>query len=295
MLTEQQNPRSMNIDRRSTLEILEIINDEDATVATAVRKVLPAIAQAVDVIAARFQQGGRLIYVGAGTSGRLGVLDAVECVPTFSAPPEMVQGLIAGGTGALIRAVEGAEDDKDGGWRDLMALDVNARDAVVGIAASGNTPYVVGALQCANEIGAATIGVTCNSPASVLDTAEIAIPVLVGPEVITGSTRLKAGTAQKMVLNMLSTASMIRLGKVYGNLMVDVMVTNRKLAERARRIVCQVADVAYEEADHFLTLTGNEVKPAIVMALLGVDATEARALLANAQGRLSAVIPEQAG
>lgn len=293
MLTEQQNPRSMNIDRRTTLEIVEIINGEDATVAPAVGKVLPVIAQAVDVIVARFRQGGRLIYVGAGTSGRLGVLDAVECVPTFSAPPEMVQGLIAGGTGALIQAVEGAEDDSDAGRRDLMGLGLTARDTVVGIAASGNTPYVVGALAYANDIGAATIGVTCNSPAAVLETAHIAIPVLVGPEVITGSTRLKAGTAQKMVLNMLSTASMIRLGKVYGNLMVDVMVTNRKLADRARRIVCQVTDIAYEEADRLLSETGNEVKPAIVMALLGVDAAEARAMLANAEGRLSDVLPEQ--
>lgn len=294
MLTEQQNPRSQDIDRRSTLEMLEIMNDEDATVASAVRKVLPAIAQAVDVIAARFKDGGRLIYVGAGTSGRLGVLDAVECVPTFSASPEMVQGLIAGGSRALVHSVEGAEDDAEAGSRELAALDLTAHDTVVGIAASGNTPYVVAALRYANDVGAATVGVTCNSPAAVLDTAQIAIPVLVGPEVLTGSTRLKAGTAQKMVLNMLSTASMIRLGKVYGNLMVDVMVTNRKLADRARRIVCAVADIPYEEAGRLLALSDNAVKPAIVMALLGVDAAEARLLLKNAEGRLSAVIPEQA-
>ena len=293
MLTEQQNPRSMHIDRHSTLEILQIMNDEDATVATAVRKVLPAIAQAVDVITARFRQGGRLIYAGAGTSGRLGVLDAVECVPTFSVPPTMVQGVIAGGEGALIHAVEGAEDDRVQGGHDLQALELTAQDTVVGIAASGNTPYVVGALEYANEIGAATVGVTCNSPAAVLDTAQIAIPVLVGPEVLTGSTRLKAGTAQKLVLNMLSTASMIRLGKVYGNLMVDVMVTNQKLAQRAQRIVCKVTDVAPEEAQRLLAVTGNRVKPAIVMALLGVDLEEADALLVRAEGRLGGVLPAQ--
>jgi len=291
MLTEQQNPRSMDIDRRSTLEILEIMNDEDATVAGAVRRVLPAIAQAVDVITARLQQGGRLFYVGAGTSGRLGVLDAAECVPTFSVPPELVQGVIAGGNRALIEAVEGAEDDRDAGRRDLLARDLNARDAVVGIAASGNTPYVIGALEGANEIGAATIALTCNSPALMLDTAQIAIPVLTGPEVITGSTRLKAGTAQKMVLNMLSTATMIRLGKVYGNLMVDVKVTNRKLAGRARRIVSQVTGVGEDEAAALLAQADNQVKVAILIGLLGIPAEEARARLAAADGRLSAVIP----
>ncbi|GAB4575631.1 MAG: N-acetylmuramic acid 6-phosphate etherase [Anaerolineae bacterium] len=291
MLTETPNPRSKDIDRRSTLEILEIMNAEDATVAHAVRRVLPAIAQAVDVITNRFRQGGRLFYVGAGTSGRLGVLDAVECVPTFSVPPDMVQGIIAGGERALVQAVEGAEDDAEAGRRDLLARGVSARDVVVGIAASGNTPYVVGALRCANEIGAATVGITCNSPAAVLDTAQIPIPVLVGPEIIAGSTRLKAGTAQKMVLNMLSTASMIRLGKVYGNLMVDVMVTNRKLAERARRIVREITGVSEDEAARLLAETDNRVKPAIVMALLGVDAEEARSLLEAAEGRLGAVIP----
>ncbi len=295
MLTEQRNPRSMDIDRSSTLEMLQIMNDEDARVAPAVREALPAIARAVDAITACFRQGGRLIYVGAGTSGRLGVLDAAECRPTFSAPPGMVIGLIAGGNRALIDAIEGAEDDRDAGGRDLLALDLTARDAVVGIAASGNTPYVVGALECANAIGAVTIGVACNSPAAVLETAQIAIPVLVGPEVITGSTRLKAGTAQKLVLNMLSTASMIQLGKVYSNLMVDVTVTNRKLAERARRIVSAVTDVSPEDAGRLLEATGNRVKPAIVMALLGVDAIAAETLLDQAAGRLSAVIPEERG
>lgn len=291
MLTEQQNPRSMDIDRRSTLEILQIMNDEDTTVAMAVRRVLPAIAQAVDVITARLQQGGRLFYVGAGTSGRLGVLDAAECVPTFSVPPEMVQGVIAGGQRALVEAVEGAEDDREAGRADLLARGLGARDAVVGIAASGNTPYVLEALEYANEIGAATIALTCNSPALMLDTAQIAIPVLTGPEVITGSTRLKAGTAQKMVLNMLSTATMIRLGKVYGNLMVDVKVTNQKLARRARRIVSQVTGVSEEEAAALLARADNQVKVAILIGLLGLSPEEARARLVAADGRLSAIIP----
>ncbi len=290
MLTEQQNPRSMDLDRRSTLEILEIMNDEDATVAGAVRRVLPAIAQAVDVIAARLRDGGRLIYAGAGTSGRLGVLDAAECVPTFGVPPTLVQGVIAGGSPALVNPAEGAEDDRAAGRRDLQALSLSAGDAVVGIAASGNTPYVVAALEYANEIGAATVGVTCNSPAAVLDTAQIAIPVLTGPEVLTGSTRLKAGTAQKMVLNMLSTASMVRLGKVYGNLMVDVQVTNVKLAGRARRIVAQVAEISEDEAGRLLEATDNRVKPAIVMALLGISLEEATGLLDRAGGHLSGVL-----
>ncbi|MBN2469264.1 MAG: N-acetylmuramic acid 6-phosphate etherase [Anaerolineae bacterium] len=295
MLTEQQNPRSQELDRRSTLEILEIMNNEDASVAGAVRRVLPAIAQAVDVIAARLRDGGRLIYMGAGTSGRLGILDAVECVPTFDVPPTLVQGVIAGGVSALIRAAEGAEDDCEAGRDDLAALGLSEKDAVVGIAASGNTPYVVAGLEYANEIGAATVGVTCNSPAAVLDTAQIAIPVLVGPEVLTGSTRLKAGTAQKMVLNMISTAAMIRLGKVYGNLMVDVQVTNNKLADRARRIVAQVAEISADEAGRLLAITANRVKPAIVMALLDVTLEEADALLAQADGHLSGVLPPRAG
>ncbi len=293
MLTEQPNLRSTNIDRGSTLEILEIMSDEDATVAKAVRRVLPAIAQAIDVITARLQEGGRLFYVGAGTSGRLGVLDAAECVPTFGTPPEMVQGVIAGGQRALVEAVEGAEDDRDAGRRDLLARSLHARDAVVGIAASGNTPYVIGALEYANAVGAATIALTCNSPALMLDTAQIAIPVLTGPEVITGSTRLKAGTAQKMVLNMISTATMIRLGKVYGNLMVDVKVTNQKLARRARRIVSQVTGTSEDEAAILLAQAGNQVKVAILIGLLGISTEEAQARLAAAGGRLSVIIPRR--
>ncbi len=295
MLTETPNPRSANIDRLSTLEMLQVINDEDATVAQVVRRALPVIAQAVDVITERLRQGGRLLYVGAGTSGRLGVLDAVECVPTFGISPQMVQGVLAGGDLALTHSIEGAEDEHDTGFRAMIDLAVNARDAVVGIAASGRTPYVIGALKSAHERGAATIAISCNEPAPMLEMADIPIAAVVGPEVIAGSTRLKAGTAQKLILNMLSTASMIRLGKVYGNLMVDVKVTNQKLAQRARGIVSQVAGVSSEEAARLLEQTHNEVKPAIVVALLGVTPDEARARLRAANGMLRDVIGDYAG
>lgn len=292
MLTEQRNPRTTEIDRLSTLEILQVMNAEDATVPTAVAQALPAIAQAVEMIVERLRNGGRLIYMGAGTSGRLGILDAVECVPTFSTPPELVQGIIAGGAGAIIHSVEGAEDSREQGRADLLALNPTAQDVVVGIAASGRTPYVVSALETAQEIGAGTVGIACNSPAAVLDAAEIKIAALVGPEVVTGSTRLKAGTAQKLILNMISTASMIRLGKVYGNLMVDVRVSNQKLAERARRIIREVTGVSEDEAMSLLEQANNEVKTAIVMALLGVDATSARTQLAANQGVLREVIDQ---
>jgi N-acetylmuramic acid 6-phosphate etherase len=295
MLTEQPNPRSAHIDQLSTLEMLQVISDEDATVALAVRRVLPAIAQAVDTITEHLRQGGRLLYVGAGTSGRLGVLDAAECVPTFSTAPEMVQGILAGGEAALTGSVEGAEDDRDAGYRKMTDLEVNARDVVVGIAASGRTPYVIGALTAANERGAATIAIACNEPAPILDLAQIPIAAVVGPEIIAGSTRLKAGTAQKLILNMLSTASMVRLGKVYGNLMVDVKVTNQKLAQRARRIVSQVTGVSDDDAARLLEQTHDEVKPAIVMALLGVSQDEARARLEAASGMLRAVIGDRFG
>jgi len=290
MLTEQPNPRSAHIDQLSTLEMLRVMSDEDATVALAVRQALPAIARAVDTITEHLRQGGRLLYVGAGTSGRLGVLDAAECVPTFSTPPETVQGILAGGQAALTGPIEGAEDNHDAGYRKMTDLEVNARDVVVGIAASGRTPYVIGALTAANERAAATVAIACNEPAPILDLAQIPIAAVVGPEVIAGSTRLKAGTAQKMILNMLSTASMIRLGKVYGNLMVDVKVTNQKLAQRARGIVSQVTGVSDEDAARLLEQTHNEVKPAIVMALLGVTPDEAHARLKAAGGMLRAVI-----
>lgn len=290
MLTEKPNPRTATIDQLSTLEMLEVINDEDATVAGAVRRALPDIARAVDVIAAHLRQGGRLLYVGAGTSGRLGVLDAVECVPTFGTDPDVVQGIVAGGLDAITHSIEGAEDDEDAGYHDMLARGVGARDVVVGIAASGTTPYVIGALNAGNALGAATVAVVCNQPAPMLDIAHISIAVVVGPEVIAGSTRLKSGTAQKMVLNMLSTGSMIRLGKVYGNLMIDVKVTNQKLAQRARRIVTQVTGISEDEAARLLVQTHNEAKPAIVMALLGVSAAEARARLDAANGMLRDVI-----
>ena len=290
MLTEKPNPRSTHIDRFSTLEILRIINDEDAAVASAVRRVLPAIARAVDAITDHLRQGGRLLYVGAGTSGRLGVLDAAECVPTFGISPEMVQGILAGGHAALTLPVEGAEDDHDAGYDKLIELGVNARDVVVGIAASGRTPYVIGALQAANEHGAVTVSVVCNEPAPLLDMAQIPIAAVVGPEVIAGSTRMKAGTAQKMILNMLSTGSMIQLGKVYGNLMVDIKITNQKLAQRARGIVSQVTGISDEDAARLLEQTHNQVKPAIVMALLDVTPDEARARLDATGGMLRAVI-----
>lgn len=290
MLTEESNPRTTGLDRFSTLEIVTAMNDEDATVTAAVREALHAIAQAVDAIAERLRAGGRLIYVGAGTSGRLGVLDAVECVPTFSVDPGLIIGVIAGGDPALTQAIEGAEDSAEDGQRDLRAVGVSAQDAVVGIAASGRTPYVLGALDYADTLGALTVAVSCNDPAPMLDHAQIAIPVVVGPEVLAGSTRLKAGTAQKMVLNMISTAVMVRFGKVYSNLMVDVKVTNQKLAERARRIVSRIAGVDDAEAARLLSLTANEVKPAIVVARRGVSPDEARALLQAADGVLRAVI-----
>jgi len=293
MLTETPNPRTANIDRLSTLDMLEVINDEDATIAAVIRHILPDIARAVDAITTHLRGGGRLLYVGAGTSGRLGVLDAVECGPTFSTPPDMVQGIIAGGNAALTVSVEGAEDDHDAGYAIIAELKVNAQDVVVGIAASGRTPYVIGAIQAANEAGAATVAVTCNRPAPMLELAQYPIAAVVGPEIIAGSTRLKAGTAQKMILNMLSTASMIQLGKVYGNLMVDVKVTNQKLAKRAQGIVMKVAHISEPEAIHLLEQTQNEVKAAIVMARLDVTADEARAQLAEAGGMLRRVLGDE--
>ncbi len=290
MLTEQINPRSANLDQLSPLEIVQLMNAEDATVAAAVQAALPAIAEAVAAIAARLAAGGRLIYVGAGTSGRLGVLDAAECVPTFSVDADTVQSVIAGGRSALIEAAEGAEDDRAAGRADLLALGLTAQDAVVGVAASGRTPYVVAALAAAAEVDALTVGVVCSTPAPVLDAAQIRIAALTGPEVLTGSTRLKAGTAQKMILNMLSTGAMVLLGKTYGNLMVDVKVTNEKLAARAQRIVAQVAQVDEGTAAALLAQTDCAVKPAIVMARRGVDAAEAARLLAAAGGFLRRVL-----
>lgn len=290
MLTESRNPRSTNIDSFATSELLAVMNEEDARVAQVIRNALPDITLAVDLIADRIQSGGRLIYIGAGTSGRLGVLDAVECVPTFGTPPELVIGIIAGGPTALMNAVEGAEDRAEEGKRDLQAVSLSEHDVVVGIAASGRTPYVLGAVDYAHEVGASTIGIACNDPSSLLEKTRIRIGLPVGPEIITGSTRLKAGTAQKLVLNMLSTGAMVKLGKVYDNLMVDVKVTNEKLADRARRIVSEIAGVDYDEAGRLLGATGNDVKAAIVVSKRGVGVEEARQLLARANGHLRQVI-----
>ena len=292
--TEQRNPASLEIDRLSTREILEVMNQEDARVPAAVREALPQIARVVDEIVARWRQGGRLFYFGAGTSGRLGVLDASECPPTFSSPPEQVQGFIAGGDRALRRSVEAAEDRPESGAADVAAAGVGERDVVVGIAASGATPYVLGALREARVRGAFTASLACNRGAPVSALADAPIEVVVGPEVVTGSTRLKAGTAQKLVLNMLTTAAMIRSGKVYGNLMVDLTASNEKLRRRARRIVATVCGVGEDEAAPLLEQTGYRAKPAILMALTGCTAAEAGRRLAAAGGMLRTAL-EAAG
>lgn len=288
--TEDRNPKTANLDQLSTLELVTVMNEEDATVAQSVSNALPQIAQAVDAIVASLQQNGRLFYIGAGTSGRLGVLDAAECVPTFSTTPDTVQALIAGGETALIHAVEGAEDDPEAAAIGLQSRGLTAKDVVVGIAASGRTPYVLGGLRHAKAIGCVTVGVSCNDPSPLLDLADIPIGVPVGPEVLTGSTRLKAGTAQKLVLNMLSTASMVKVGKVYGNLMVDVSVTNAKLRNRAERIVAEIADISQEKAAELLNQTNNHVKQAIIMALLDVDQPTAAQQLIQHQGHLRNIL-----
>jgi N-acetylmuramic acid 6-phosphate etherase len=283
-ITEARNPHTRAIDTLSSLEVVTLINDEDARVAPAVRRELPHIARAVDVIVARLHGGGRLFYFGAGTSGRLGVLDASEMPPTYSVPPDLVQGWIAGGDAALRRSVEGAEDDAEAGQQTVRDANVTGKDVVVGIAASGTTPWVLAAVGEAQRRGAATIGLTCNPDSPLARAVDIPITPLVGPEVIAGSSRMKAGTAQKMVLNTLSTAAMIRLGKVYDNLMVDVHPTNAKLRRRAAHILQEAAGVDPDSALCALQATRYEVKPALVMLLAGVDAQEARRRLAAAGG-----------
>ena len=290
LTTEQDNPLSANVDRLTALDAVRLINREDAKVAAAVRETLPEIAAAVEVIVEAIASGGRLFYLGAGTSGRLGVLDAVECVPTFSVPPDLVQGVIAGGSAALTHSIEGAEDRPEGGREDLIARGLTSADVVCGIAASGRTPYVIGALDYADSLGAKTIAIACNPNSPIGAIAEISISVNVGPEIIAGSTRMKAGTAQKMILNMLSTAAMIRLGKVYGNLMVDVKVSNHKLADRACRLVMSLTDVSEEKANELLASANYEVKTAVVMARLGVDCEGAAQMLEQANGKLGEVI-----
>ncbi len=284
LTTETRNPRTLELDTMGALEFLEVMNDEDAKVAGAVRQALPQIAQAVDVIAAAFRKGGRLIYIGAGTSGRLGVLDAVECPPTFGTEPEQVVGLIAGGERAFVRAVEGAEDSPTLAEEELRGLNLSADDVVVGIAASGRTPYVIGGLDFARSLGAPTVSVACNPSSAVSSHADVAIEVDNGPEVLTGSTRLKSGTSQKLILNMLSTASMVGVGKVYGNLMVDVKPTNEKLVERCQRIIAQATGCDAETAARVYDESGGHAKTAIVMVLADVGAAEARKRLEAADG-----------
>lgn len=269
--TEGRNPRTLHIDEWSPLEVVEAINEEDRQVAKAVSQELPVIAQVVEKVIDAFQQGGRLIYIGAGTSGRLGVLDASECPPTFSAEPKMVVGLIAGGEKALRHALEGAEDYEENGMEDLRRIRLTAKDVVVAIAASGRTPYTVGALRYAGDVGACGVALVCSPDSEMSQVAQQTICVEVGPEVVTGSTRMKAGTAQKMVLNMISTAAMIGIGKTYGNLMVDVQPNNQKLRERAKRIVMEVAEVSEELAIQALKQQNYQTKPAILQLMTGIS------------------------
>ncbi|HTR34509.1 MAG TPA: N-acetylmuramic acid 6-phosphate etherase [Bryobacteraceae bacterium] len=287
LLTEQANPDSEGIDNRSTTEVLQIINRQDQGIAAAVGAEIPRIAQAVDRIVGAIRGGGRLFYVGAGTSGRLGVLDAAECTPTFHVSPDLVQGIIAGGEAALARATEASEDDPAAGARDLIGRGFVFSDVLVGISTSGRTPYVVGAITEARRLEALTVGISCTPDSELSRLVEIQITPLVGPEVIAGSTRMKAGTATKLVLNMISTAVMIRLGHVYGNLMVNVQPRNRKLAARARRIVAESAGVSDQQAADLLRAAGEDAKVAIVMARLALDRPAAEARLAAAGGRIA--------
>lgn len=284
LTTETPNPNTANLDLMTPLEFVTLMNGENLSVFKAVEQALPQIARAVEAAADRLNRGGRLIYTGAGTSGRIGLMDAVECVPTFGVPDGVVVGLIAGGAGAFIRAVEGAEDSEELGVNDLEKISLCEKDMVVGLAASGRTPYVIGGLKYAKRIGAATAAVACNRGSEIGRIADITIEADAGPEVLTGSTRLKAGTAQKIILNMISTGAMIQLGKVYGNLMVDVLTTNKKLVDRARRIVMRVTGADYETADKTLIETNNKVKPALVMLLKGCSFEEAQNILEKNRG-----------
>jgi N-acetylmuramic acid 6-phosphate etherase len=295
LLTEQTNPHSSAIDAVSTVEMLRIVNDEDRKVAESITPELENIARAVDAIVETFEHGGRLFYIGAGTSGRLGVLDASECPPTFSVPAERVQGIIAGGEAALSRATEATEDDPATGVRDLLARGFTGGDVLCGIAASGRTPYVLGAIAEANRLGAVTIGISCSPGSELARASRIAITPLPGPEVIAGSTRLKAGTATKLVLNMLTTGAFIRLGYVYGNLMVNVQPKNSKLVDRAQRIIVSATGMSYEKAGELLEASGRDVKTAIVMARAGCSREEAQSRLAAARGRIREALGERNG
>jgi N-acetylmuramic acid 6-phosphate etherase len=290
-LTERRNPRSATIDTASSLEIVDLIGAEDAGVPAAVARARQEIARAIDLVEAAFRAGGRLVYVGAGTSGRLGVLDAAECPPTFGTPPEMVVGVIAGGYPALVRSVEGAEDDVNAGLGEMDARRVGSDDVVVGIAASGTTPFVRAAVSRAQTLGARSVLVTCAEPPALLqETCDVCIVVKVGPEVVTGSTRMKAGTATKLVLNTLTTGAMIRIGKTYGNLMVDLRAWNDKLVDRSQRIVMETTGLPRDDARAVLEAAGGRVKTAIVMARRGVGGDEADRLLTEHQGRLRSIV-----
>ena len=286
LITEQRNPNSMNVDSLSALEIVQLMNDEDKQVPLAIEKCLPQIAQAVERIVAAFQKGGRLVYIGAGTSGRLGVLDASECPPTFGVSPEMVKGIIAGGERALRHPIEGAEDSKAQAVVDLQTIQFSSKDVLVGIAASGRTPYVIGALEYAKSLGSVTVSIASNPNSAMANIVDIAIDTVVGAEVLTGSSRLKSGTAQKLVLNMLTTASMILMGKCYQNLMVDVQASNEKLKARAIRIVMQATDCDKALAEETLKQADQNAKLAIMMILSGLDRAQAEALLEKHHGKL---------
>ena len=286
LITEQRNPNSMNVDSLSALEIVQLMNEEDKQVPLAIEKCLPQIAQAVERIVAAFQQGGRLVYIGAGTSGRLGVLDASECPPTFGVSPEMVKGIIAGGERALRHPIEGAEDSKTQAVVDLQTIQFSSKAVLVGIAASGRTPYVIGALEYAKSLGSVTVSIASNPNSAMANIVDIAIDTVVGPEVLTGSSRLKSGTAQKLVLNMLTTASMILMGKCYQNLMVDVQASNEKLKARAIRIVMQATDCDKALAEETLKQADQNAKLAIMMILSGLDRAQAEALLEKHHGKL---------
>lgn len=284
LTTEEFNPKSTRLDEMSIKEILTTMNEEDQTIATAVQKVIPQIEETVGKVVNAFKNGGRLIYIGAGTSGRIGVLDAVECPPTFSTSPELVQAVLAGGEGAMFQAVEGAEDDELLGASDLQKLNITNKDVIIGIAASGRTPYVKGALIYANSCGATTVSLVSNEQSIISNYADISIEVVTGPEVLTGSTRLRAATAHKIILNMISTTAMIKNGKVYKNLMVDLNASNYKLRERAKKMVCSITDVSYEEAEKVLNQTEFDVKLAIVMILTAATKHEAEKLIVNSGG-----------
>jgi N-acetylmuramic acid 6-phosphate etherase len=290
LVSETRNPQTMDLDALTTIELVNRFNQQDTLVAEAVKATLPEVAKAVDAAATALKAGGRIIYMGAGTSGRLGVLDASECPPTFGVPHGLVVGLIAGGPGALLKAVEGAEDNAQLGEDDLKALSLKAEDLVVGLAASGRTPYVIGGLKYARAVGCATVAVSCNPDSPIAQEADIAISPVVGPEALTGSTRLKSGTAQKLVLNMISTGAMVKFGKVYQNLMVDMKATNIKLVDRACRMLIEATGVTRDVAESVLKQTDFDVKPAILMVLTGLDAPAARAKLAAHQGFLRAAL-----